>query len=260
MDLLGAFFRRNCTYEIACSPFKWVLILFFLPPDRSVVFGRSTCLGWNRREKKFPRGDTSEIIKTFTRRQFSQGRKAATNRQLPSSFSFEPNGKISGRISNDNIIKVSLFYGPAGLRDNTVQQQSVGRVGGRVTFFFAKDQLAQQPDISSPAVENRNDPRTDLASHRSPRRLGDGGDLGIMDCLVCVSKSRTKERRKVRNDLCHHFWTGQTSYASSGGRRRSLQSKDLEKVFLLSLYNVDFMNRMIASKLLVTQQDTFFEM
>lgn len=40
----------------------------------------------------------------------------------------------------------------------------------------------------------------------------------------------------------------------------ALPSKDLEKVFLLSLYNVDFMNRMIASKLLVTQQDTFFEM
>lgn len=37
-----------------------------------------------------------------------------------------------------------------------------------------------------------------------------------------------------------------------------LSSKDLEKVFLLSLYNVDFMNRMIASKLLVTQQETFF--
>lgn len=260
MDLLGAFFRRNCTYEIACSPFKWVLILFFLPPDRSVVFGRSTCLDWNQREKNFPRGDTSEIIKTFTRRQFSQGRKAATNRQLPSSFSFEPNGKISGRISNDNIIKVSLFYGPAGLRDNTVQQQSVGWVGGRVTFFFAKDQPAARHQQSCGREPER--PQDWLGF--PPFSPASSAAAAILALWIVWFVSPKAEQKKDERCVTIYVTTfGQAkhpTYASSGGRRCSLQSKDLEKVFLLSLYNVDFMNRMIASKLLVTQQDTFFEM
>lgn len=79
--------------------------------------------------------------------------------------------------------------------------------------------------------------------------------------LTRSSAATSKQQAvKVRNDLCHHFWTGQrtrTTPPSSDPReedqqQQQLRRADLEKVFLLSLYNVDFMNRMIASKLLVT--------